>query len=228
VGPREGDIAAIAERTNELVGMVQLRQHPDGSRELGTLVVRRDSREQGIAAMLIDALLAKQNGRILMVTRAAHARHYVRWNFAPIARLAPISVRWNYWMGLYGGRIISLLQRRPFNRLAILDRPDFSSFRRVRNFTRRTMRGRRRKSWSSHRNVKDDNAQSRLVALSRVQRGEIRKALRVAGDQLGIENEVAGRQLEQRLSDGAEAAGQVLAGLRQHPTSSPCLCSWAR
>ena len=115
----------IAERADELVGMVQLRQHPDGSRELGTLVVRRDSRQQGIAVMLIDALLAKQNGRILMVTGAAHARHYGRWNFAPIAaRLAPASVRWNYWMGLHGGRMISLLQRRPFNRLAILDRPD--------------------------------------------------------------------------------------------------------
>ena len=37
----------IAERANELVGMVQLRQHPDGSRELGTLVVRRGSRERG-------------------------------------------------------------------------------------------------------------------------------------------------------------------------------------
>jgi amino-acid N-acetyltransferase len=113
----------IAERANELVGMVQLRQHPDGSRELGTLVVRRDSRQQGIAAMLIDALLAKENGRILMVTGTAHAHHYARWRFAPIAaRLAPVSVRWNYWMGLYGGRMISLLQRRPFNRLAILDR----------------------------------------------------------------------------------------------------------
>ena len=38
--------------------------------------------------------------------------------------MAPVSVRWNYWMDLYGGRAISLLQRQPFNRLAILDRPD--------------------------------------------------------------------------------------------------------
>ena len=114
----------VAERAKELVGVVQLRLHPDGSRELGTLVVRRDSRQQGIAAMLIDALLAKQDGRILMVTSAAHAHHYGRWEFVPIAaRAAPVSVRWNFWMGLYGGRLISLFRRRPFNRLAILDRP---------------------------------------------------------------------------------------------------------
>ena len=101
----------IAERANELVGKVQLRQHPAGSRELGTLVVRRDSRQQGIAAMLIVALLPKQNDGILMVTSAAHARHYGRWNFAPIAARSYQRSLELLDGCLYAGRMISLLQR---------------------------------------------------------------------------------------------------------------------
>jgi amino-acid N-acetyltransferase len=113
----------VAEWSNQLVGMVQLRRHSDGSRELGTLVVRRDCRNKGIAAMLIDALLVNQTGRIFMITSAAHADHYRRWGFAPIeARSAPGSICCNYWLGRYGGRIISLFQGRASNPLAILDR----------------------------------------------------------------------------------------------------------
>ena len=75
----------VAERGGAVVGAVQLRSHRDGSRELGTLVVARPSRSQGIAAGLIDALLSRHTGRILMITGRRHADHYAHWGFAPIA-----------------------------------------------------------------------------------------------------------------------------------------------
>lgn len=114
----------IAESANELIGMVQLRPQMDGCRELGTLVVRRDSRQQGVAAVLIDTLLHNQSGCIVMITSAAYAHHYRRWGFAQIdVGKAPTSVRRNYWMGCYGGKVVALFQRRPFNPLTILVRP---------------------------------------------------------------------------------------------------------
>jgi GNAT superfamily N-acetyltransferase len=59
-----------------IVGAVQLRRHADGSREPGSLVVRRQARRQGLAARLIDALLADESGCVLMITngRAATTR----------------------------------------------------------------------------------------------------------------------------------------------------------
>ena len=50
-------VVAAGERG--LVGAVQLRIHTAGSRELGSLVVRKEARGQGIASRLIDALPCK-------------------------------------------------------------------------------------------------------------------------------------------------------------------------
>lgn len=64
-----------------LVGAVQLRRHLDGSRELGSLVVRKEARRRGIASRLIDALLAGTNERVLLITVEALAARYERWGF---------------------------------------------------------------------------------------------------------------------------------------------------
>jgi GNAT superfamily N-acetyltransferase len=69
----------LATDSGGIIGAVQLREHDDGSRELGSLVVRRNARRHGIGARLIDAVLTFQNTRVFMITGAAFARHYVRW-----------------------------------------------------------------------------------------------------------------------------------------------------
>lgn len=48
----------VAVSRRGLVGAVQLRRHQDGSRELGSLVVRKEARRQWIASRLINTLLA--------------------------------------------------------------------------------------------------------------------------------------------------------------------------
>lgn len=113
----------VAERDRRVVGAVQLRTHRDGAYELGSLVVEAASRGQGIAAQLIDRRLAGIAGRILMITGQAYADHYGRWGFRRIEPgSAPPSIQLHYWLGHLGGGIMSLVQRRARNRLAVLDR----------------------------------------------------------------------------------------------------------
>lgn len=113
----------VATDNGILLGAVQLRKHRDGSRELGSLVVSRPARGQGIAARLIDALLSMEQGRLHMITGAAFALHYRRWGFQLVLpHAAPASVRRNYRIGQVMGAVRRFL-RRPNTRLAILERP---------------------------------------------------------------------------------------------------------
>ena len=100
-----------------------MRVHADDSRELGSLVVRGDSRGRGVASRLIDGLLASATTRVLMITGAAFARHYERWGFRRIApSRTPSGVRRNYYFGQIVGSLLSLLRGRHPKALAILDR----------------------------------------------------------------------------------------------------------
>ncbi len=112
-------VAAIGDR---IVGAAQIRKHSDGSRELGSLVVAREKRGQGIASRLIDALLAGEREPIWTITSEPYARNFARWDFEPIEpSAAPVKVRFNYRMGRLA-RIISFFRRQPMRRLVILER----------------------------------------------------------------------------------------------------------
>lgn len=112
----------VAADERGLIGAVQMRRHRDGSRELGSLVVSKQARGHGIAARLIDALLAAEPGRVQMITDGAFAMHYERRGFRRIRPgAAPASVRWNYRIGRLA-IIISFVRRRPMRRLVILER----------------------------------------------------------------------------------------------------------
>jgi amino-acid N-acetyltransferase len=105
-----------------LVGAVQLRKHFDGSRELGSLVVKKEARRQQIAARLIEALIRGAGERMLMITASAYAARYGRWGFRPIeASAAPAAVRRNYWIGSLMS-LTALFTRGRVSRLVILDR----------------------------------------------------------------------------------------------------------
>jgi amino-acid N-acetyltransferase len=112
----------VAVMGNTLVGAVQMRQHADGSRELGSLVVSRAHRGQGMAGRLISALLARHPGRVHVITRHTNAGHYRRWGFAVIgAGDASGSVRRNRLLGQMASVLALLRGRRPA-RLVILRR----------------------------------------------------------------------------------------------------------
>ncbi len=112
-------VAAIGDR---IVGAAQIRKHSDGSRELGSLVVAKERRGQGIASRMIDALLSEDHEPIWLITPESLAKVYARWNFEQIEpSAAPVKVRFNYRMGNLA-RILSFVMRRPMRRLVILER----------------------------------------------------------------------------------------------------------
>ena len=112
----------VAVEPQGIVGAAQLRRHGDGSRELGSLVVRPDVRGQGVASRLIDTLVSTQGTRIFMITGAMFARHYARWGFRPMpSARAPWPVLRNYWLGRLAGVQSWLVGRDP-KELAVLER----------------------------------------------------------------------------------------------------------
>jgi amino-acid N-acetyltransferase len=112
----------VAVLGDTVVGAVQMRQHADGARELGSLVVSRAQRGRGIAGRLISALLARHPGAVHVITRHTNAPHYGRWGFAVIdAGDAPRSVRRNRLLG-QAASVLALLQGRRPRRLVILRR----------------------------------------------------------------------------------------------------------
>jgi N-acetylglutamate synthase-like GNAT family acetyltransferase len=112
----------VASDGGGVAGAVQVRNHFDGSRELGSLVVRPDVRSRGIATRLIDRLMSSAGGPIYMITGARFASHYARWGFTPVepAR-APLGILRNYVFG----RLVGVVARaigRSSKSLAVLAR----------------------------------------------------------------------------------------------------------
>ena len=114
-------IVAVAD--GRIVGTVQLRPLPDGHCELGSLAVAPDMRGRGIAARMIETLLAEAEGPVQMITGAKFAAHYERFGFRRIEReQAPRPVCIRYFIGQFFGGLVSLLKGYAPRRLAILQR----------------------------------------------------------------------------------------------------------
>jgi amino-acid N-acetyltransferase len=112
----------VAADAGGLQGAAQIRKHPEGARELGSLVVAERLRGNGIAARLIDTLLAEERGPVHMITGLEHAAHYQRWGFRQIdPSRTPRPVRFNYYAGRMA-RVISFFKRCPPRQLVILER----------------------------------------------------------------------------------------------------------
>lgn len=112
----------VAEIGGRIVGAAQIREHSDGSREFGPLVVARDMRGHGIASRLVDTLLAEEREPVWLITPESRANIYRPWGFRPIEPAeAPVKVRHNYRVGRMAS-VISFLLRRPIRRLVILER----------------------------------------------------------------------------------------------------------
>ncbi|MDW6026463.1 GNAT family N-acetyltransferase [Mesorhizobium sp. BAC0120] len=104
----------------QIVGIVQMRRHSDGSHELGPLVVRKEMRGQGVAKRLMDALVAAEPGPVWMVTAHVFTAVCKRWGFRPIeAPSAPVEVRRNQRMSSLA-RVFRM--RQPTRPLIILER----------------------------------------------------------------------------------------------------------
>jgi N-acetylglutamate synthase-like GNAT family acetyltransferase len=110
----------VAERDRRVVGVAQLRRHPDGAVELASLVVAADLRGQGTATRLIDALLETATGTVFTLIDRAYAGHFGRWGFA-VVRPAdlPRSVRRTYRIGRVVTALASIPARRAIRIVAM-------------------------------------------------------------------------------------------------------------
>lgn len=75
---------AVAEEDGRLVGVVQLRRHPEGATELASLVVDAAHRGRGTSTQLIDFLLDGETGPVHAVLDRRYAGSYARWGFGPV------------------------------------------------------------------------------------------------------------------------------------------------
>jgi N-acetylglutamate synthase-like GNAT family acetyltransferase len=104
----------VAETDQEIVGVAQVRLHPDGAHELASLVVQAGMRGQGIATALIDALLAEERGEVYTLIDRRFGPHFERWGFRAVdPRQLPRSVSRIYRIGRAVTTVASLLRREP-------------------------------------------------------------------------------------------------------------------
>jgi N-acetylglutamate synthase-like GNAT family acetyltransferase len=120
----------LAEHDGRIVGVGQVRQHADGARELGALVIETAHRNRGLASRLVGALMSRHHdGQIYIITDRQHAEHFTQWDFSPVKpRETPFCICINYYVGQMAGWLNAKLERRPVNRLAILASPVRGSF----------------------------------------------------------------------------------------------------
>jgi N-acetylglutamate synthase-like GNAT family acetyltransferase len=71
----------VAEQAGQIAGVVQVRRHGDGSRELASLVVVPEHREQGLGAALVGALLQRERGPLDLMCMDYLEGYYARFGF---------------------------------------------------------------------------------------------------------------------------------------------------
>ena len=76
----------IAEDNGTTVGIGQVKQHGDGSRELASIAVIPERQGQGVASEIIHHLLAKESGVIYLTCRSQLESFYTRFGFRRIER----------------------------------------------------------------------------------------------------------------------------------------------
>jgi len=77
----------VAEQEGAIVGIGQVKQHRDGSRELASMAVVPGRQGQGIGSAIIKTLLSGEGGRVLYLTCRRQLRgYYERFGFRRLER----------------------------------------------------------------------------------------------------------------------------------------------
>lgn len=76
----------IAEDAGAVVGIGQVKQHGDGSRELASIAVIPERQREGIASDIIRALLANEHGDSYLLCRDELESFYARFGFRKIGQ----------------------------------------------------------------------------------------------------------------------------------------------
>ena len=71
----------VAEDGDEIVGVGQVKQHRDGTRELASIAVIPDRQGQGIGSAIIRELLGRETGVVHLTCRSQLQGYYERFGF---------------------------------------------------------------------------------------------------------------------------------------------------
>jgi N-acetylglutamate synthase-like GNAT family acetyltransferase len=74
----------IAEHGGQIVGIGQIRPYPR-CRELGSLVVKQEYRQQGVGALLVRSLLEQETGDVYLECLHHNETYYARFGFVRLA-----------------------------------------------------------------------------------------------------------------------------------------------
>jgi amino-acid N-acetyltransferase len=111
----------IGERDGRAVGVAQLRRHPDGTKELASLVVEPGAREHGIATQMVDALLADETAAVYTLIDRRFVDHFARWGFRQVGPgELPRPVSRTYLIGRVVTTLGSLLRRQQIRIVPLL------------------------------------------------------------------------------------------------------------
>jgi N-acetylglutamate synthase-like GNAT family acetyltransferase len=106
----------VAETDGQIIGIGQIRPYP-GCPELGSIVTRRQYRGQGIAAAIIETLLAERTGAVYLECARRMVSYYVRFGFEEIPwHQAPMPLKFKSCVGNTVGRLLGF-------RIAVMKRP---------------------------------------------------------------------------------------------------------
>jgi N-acetylglutamate synthase-like GNAT family acetyltransferase len=76
----------VAEAEGRIVGVGQVKQHGDGSRELASIATIPEYRHKGVATAVVNALLARESGVLYLTCRDTMEAFYNRFGFVTIGR----------------------------------------------------------------------------------------------------------------------------------------------
>ena len=114
----------VAQRAGAIIGVGQVKQHRDGSRELASIAVVPECQGQGIGSVIIRALLLRERRPLYLMTATHNEGFYQRFGFCVISPAAlPRSLAFEMCVGrLYIG-LRSRLEGKP-ERLIAMRRSD--------------------------------------------------------------------------------------------------------
>ena len=76
----------VAEEQGRIVGVGQVKQHGDGSRELASIATIPECRQKGVATAVVNALLARESGALFLTCRHQLEPFYTRFGFVTAGR----------------------------------------------------------------------------------------------------------------------------------------------
>ena len=95
----------VAEDARGIIGIGQIKPYP-GGRELGSLVVAPERRQSGVGAALINALIEKSPGPLVLFCLVFREAYYAKFGFKRVAlRDLPASFKFKYALGSFFTRL---------------------------------------------------------------------------------------------------------------------------